>query len=130
MNRYGLETVEFAFLAAISSIQIWVFSANARSDYGKSTGSTASLSTNSRKAASSTDQVRDHDGYVKADLGCCGRVGSFKVKILCFSCGKTYSLFQRRGSDQMTNTSDQIDATMSIDQSSKTEDIVDGVVML
>lgn len=62
---YGLVSVQSFFLLLISSIQIWIFAA-------RPAGRPADEATPSDSVGEATAE-RDSDGYLKADLGCCGR---------------------------------------------------------
>ncbi len=110
---FGINTVQATFLASISTIQIFIFSTNPRSSTSASSGG-ATESGAGTSGTGTTDSERDSDGYIKADLTCCGK------KI-------------RRQSSMGTldsTANDTVFSGKSIDSRVPDSDIVDGVVVL
>ncbi len=71
---YGLTTMQCFWLLAISSVQIFVFAAkpSRSSDDSNPTGTDAG-STSATASGAGNNAERDSDGYMKADMSCCGR---------------------------------------------------------
>jgi hypothetical protein len=113
---YGLVTVQSFFLLLISTIQIWVFASRP-------------VASGPGDASTPTDSVgdtveRDSDGYLKADLGCCGR----KLKSSSSSRSSRLGSKSQVGGS-MTNNS-LGNSGKSLDAPLPDSEVVDGIVEL